>query len=150
LTDDTPENRARAYCHYHLTVEGVLAQTGYYGVQSSFSGGGEAPELPGLVEGFSKVRADEGRHVGFGMAKLKDLVSSGAVPASLLEETVSELLELTQEIVAAAPAEGNAAGLEPDELTAYAAEKHLQRMRQITQADESIPGVEELVEVADP
>ncbi|MFW6438345.1 MAG: glycosyltransferase family protein, partial [Armatimonadota bacterium] len=39
LTDDTPENRAKAYCHYHLVVESVLAQTGYYGFTSRFSEG---------------------------------------------------------------------------------------------------------------
>jgi len=29
LEDDSPEARVRAYSHYHLTVEGVLAQAGY-------------------------------------------------------------------------------------------------------------------------
>ncbi|PSQ41256.1 ribonucleoside-diphosphate reductase, partial [Halobacteriales archaeon SW_5_68_122] len=41
LADDTPENRVRAYCHYHLVVESVLAQTGYYGITSSMSPRGD-------------------------------------------------------------------------------------------------------------
>jgi ribonucleoside-diphosphate reductase beta chain len=149
LTEDSPENRAKAYCHYHMTVEGILAQTGYYGVQTTFSGEvAGTPELPGLVEGFSKVRSDEGRHVGFGMAQLKDLVQSGAVPASLLEETVGELVELTQEIVAEAPRDDEGDyGPGPSELTAYAAEKHTERMRQITADSEDLPDIEELVQV---
>ncbi|PSQ18770.1 ribonucleoside-diphosphate reductase [Halobacteriales archaeon QS_8_69_26] len=149
LTEDTPETRAAAYCHYHLVVEGVLAQTGYYGVQNSFSGEVEGlPRLPGLVEGFSKVRADEGRHVGFGMAKLKDLVQSGAITAEFISETVGELVELTQGIVATASDE-DAPGANTEEMVAYAAEKHRQRMRQITEADAEIPDVERLVALDD-
>jgi ribonucleoside-diphosphate reductase beta chain len=147
LEEDTPENRARAYCHYHLTVEGILAQTGYYGVQSSFDGSvEEVPELPGLVEGFSKIRADEGRHVGFGMTKLKELVESGAVRPELLRDTVSDLVALTQDVVGGAARE-EGGGPAPEELVSYAAEKHLQRMEQITDASEDIPDVEQLVQI---
>lgn len=149
LTEDTPENRAKAYCHYHLTVEGILAQTGYYGVQGTFNGSVEdVPRLPGLVDGFTKIRADEGRHVGFGMMKLKDLVASGKVPAQLLHETVGELADLTRDIVedAATP---DGLGQNPTDLVAYATEKHGQRMRQITDDDLGIPDVETLVDIED-
>jgi ribonucleoside-diphosphate reductase beta chain len=151
LTEDTPENRASAYCHYHMTVEGILAQTGYYGVQTTFSGEvEETPELPGLVEGFSKIRSDEGRHVGFGMAKLKELVESGGVSASFLRDTVGELVQLTQAIVTTAQEEipeAEVRGPTSEELAAYAAQKHTDRMRQITTASEDVPGVEELVRI---
>jgi ribonucleoside-diphosphate reductase beta chain len=149
LADDAPEARASAYCHYHLTIEGVLAQTGYYGVQRSFSGEFEGlPRLPGLVEGFSKVRADEGRHVGFGMAKLEALVASGDVTPEFLRDEVGDLLALTQEIVAAA-SEDDEGGVSDDELVSYAAERHTQRMQQIMDASAEIPGVEELVRLDD-
>jgi ribonucleoside-diphosphate reductase beta chain len=48
LDDDTPENRAKAYSHYHMTVEGILAQTGYYGLTRQFDGETypEAPTCP--------------------------------------------------------------------------------------------------------
>src|SRR6056297_205015 len=79
LTDDTPENRTKAYCHYHLVVESVLAQTGYYGLTSRFqeeksdiyADDIETAHLPGLVKGVNFVRSDEGRHVGFGMHKVR-------------------------------------------------------------------------------
>jgi ribonucleoside-diphosphate reductase beta chain len=148
LEADTPENRAKAYCHYHLVIEGILAQTGYYGVQNSWDGSvPELPELPGLVEGFTKIRQDEGRHVGFGMAKLKALVESGAVEPALLHETVNELVPLTQGIVANS-AEEDGPGAGPSELTEYASGRHTQRMQQIVDASADIPSVDELTRLA--
>ncbi|OLZ40323.1 ribonucleoside-diphosphate reductase [Natrinema saccharevitans] len=150
LEDDTPENRARAHCHYHLTIEGILAQTGYYGLTLAYGENEpELPDLPGLVEGLKLVRSDEGRHVGFGMAKLKSLVSDGEVEPDLLRETVDELVPLVQESLAG---DGGASsesgpGPSPSELADYAYTKHEQRMQQITSASEKIPDVEELTEL---
>ncbi|MWG35990.1 ribonucleotide-diphosphate reductase subunit beta [Halomarina oriensis] len=143
LTEDTPENRAKAFCHYHLTVEGILAQTGYYGLQRAYGPDNEElPTLPGLVEGLDYIRRDEGRHVGFGMTMLKDLVAGGVDP-QLLHDTVGELLPLVDSITTdGLEADGPAAS--PDELRTYAAGKHTQRMKQITVASEAIPDVDQL------
>ncbi|ARS88763.1 ribonucleotide-diphosphate reductase subunit beta [Natrarchaeobaculum aegyptiacum] len=147
LEEDTPENRAKAHCHYHLTIEGILAQTGYYGLTLAY---GEQepdlPDLPGLVEGLKLVRSDEGRHVGFGMAKLRGLVMDGEVGADLLRETVDELVPLVQESLTG---DGGASsesgpGPSPSDLAEYALTKHQQRMQQITTASEQIPDVDEL------
>jgi ribonucleoside-diphosphate reductase beta chain len=143
LTEDTPETRARAYCHYHLAVEGILAQTGYYGAEAAFSGDSAGVELPGLVEGFRKIRGDEGRHVGFGMAKLKELVGSGAVDPQLLTDLTTDLAGLVRESVSAAAVEGGVT--EGTDLAAYATEKHTDRLRQIVESDASLPDLEELV-----
>ncbi|WP_440990597.1 ribonucleotide-diphosphate reductase subunit beta [Haloarchaeobius baliensis] len=147
LTDDGPEARAEAFCHYHLTIEGILAQTGYYGIQTSFDGSVPGvPELPGLVEGFGNIRADEGRHVGFGMAKLEELVESGAVDPDHITGLTTELAMLTQQAVSDAATE-NRTGVTSDELTEYAATKHSERMTQILDEDVEIPAVEELVDI---
>jgi len=145
LTDDTPENRARAYCHYHLTIEGILAQTGYYGMQSSYSGERfpEVPHLPGLVEGFSLIRSDEGRHVGFGMAKLKELIATGEVTPDLINDTVDELIPFVHGITMDERYDTDQ-GIQPEELEQYAAEKHIERMQQITDAATDIPDVDTL------
>ncbi len=147
LDDDAPERRATAYCHYHLTIEGVLAQTGYYGLTRAYDADThpELPHLPGLVAGLTKVRGDEGRHVGFGMAKLRELVESGRVDAAHLHDTVGELLPLVRASIPERDAEGP--GPSPDELVAYAGEKHAQRMEQITAADAEIPDVDALTSV---
>lgn len=147
LVEDIPETRARAYCHYYLVIEGILAQTGYYGVQTSYSGETEElPELPGLVEGFTLVRSDEGRHVGFGMAKLKDMVEAGEVTPEFLHETVNELMPLTNGLLEAAT-DPDTPGVDPEELVDYAASRHTQRMEQIVDASADIPSVGKLVEL---
>jgi ribonucleoside-diphosphate reductase beta chain len=150
LDEPTPENFARAYCHYHLVIEGILAQTGYYGLQQAYSKDNhpDLPYLPGLYEGFTLIRQDEGRHVGFGMAKLKELVSDGDVDPSLLDETVNELLPLVNGIAANPDEEYREdIGPSPEELQQFATEKHLQRMEQIKDAAEDVPDLESLTEL---
>jgi ribonucleoside-diphosphate reductase beta chain len=149
LAEDTPENRAKAYSHYHMTVEGILAQTGYYGLTRQFDADTypDVPHLPGLVAGLTAIRSDEGRHVGFGMAKLKELVESGQVKASVIEATVGELLPLVQASIP--DYEDDDSGVQTGELVAYATNKHDQRMQQITAANESIPDVDELTALGD-
>jgi ribonucleoside-diphosphate reductase beta chain len=149
LDDPTPETFATAYCHYHLTIEGILAQTGYYGMQQSFASDShpELPSLPGLHNGFIKIRQDEGRHVGFGMTKLKELLTEEDVDPSLLSETVMELMPLVNGITAEESEQNEEMGPTPDELRAFASEKHVDRMAQITDASEDIPDVETLTKL---
>ena len=140
LEDDTPENRATAYCHYHLTIEGILAQTGYYAMQRSFSDEfDETPNLPGLVAGFDNIRSDEGRHVGFGMSQLKKLIQEEGVDPGLIDETVADLMPLVQGIT------NDERVLGEDELANYATSKHADRLEQIKDAAADIPEVEDLV-----
>lgn len=150
LDDPTPETFAEAYCHYHLVIEGILAQTGYYGMQQSYSADNhpELPHLPGLYEGFTLIRQDEGRHVGFGMAKLKELITEEGVDPQLLDETVNELLPLVNGITAD-PSDQYVedVGVSPDELRRFASEKHIQRMQQIKDAAEDVPDLDSLTEL---
>lgn len=150
LDENTPENRAKAFCHYHLVIEGIAAQTGYYNLHSLYGSDRvpEIPNLPGLSAGFANIRSDEGRHVGYGMAKLKQLVESGQVDPGLIQETVDRLLPLVQNITAGEDPElAHLPGLPPEELEEYAAAKHMERMEQIMDAGEQIPEVDELTSV---
>ncbi|QLD89225.1 ribonucleotide-diphosphate reductase subunit beta [Natronomonas salina] len=149
LDDPSPETFAKAYCHYHLVIEGILAQTGYYGMQQSYSESDhpELPHLPGLYEGFTLIRQDEGRHVGFGMAKLKELVEEGVDP-QLLDDTVNEILPYVNKIAANPEDEYvEDVGPSPTELQAFATDKHVERMEQIKDAAEDIPDLESLTEL---
>ncbi|MEF8806832.1 ribonucleoside-diphosphate reductase [Natronomonas sp.] len=150
LDDPTPDNFARAYCHYHLVIEGILAQTGYYGMQQSYAKDShpDLPHLPGLYEGFTKIRQDEGRHVGFGMAKLKELITEEDVDPHLLDETVNEILPFVDKI-AANPEDQYVenVGPQPAELQQFATEKHIERMEQIKNAAEDVPDLESLTEL---
>lgn len=97
---DGPAVRARAYCHYHLAVEGVLADTAYRWIERRYGDEpGDAPLLPGLVAGIRNVRRDEGRHVAFGVTQVRDLLERGAVDAALVGETFDELVVLIRGIV---------------------------------------------------
>jgi ribonucleoside-diphosphate reductase beta chain len=147
LDDDSPENRVRAYCHYHLTIEGILAQTGYYIMSTCFDDGeyDAMPTLPGLVAGVTRIRGDEGRHVGFGMTKLKDLLAEGVDP-QVVHDTVTELMPLVHGIVTDVTGD---VGPDTADFVEYATEKHLQRMQQITNATAEIPDVERLVTLDD-
>ena len=153
LTDDTPENRVRAYCHYHLVVESVLAQTGYYGITTVM--GPEAddavsrpdadtPHLPGLVKGINFIRSDEGRHVGFGMQKVQEHIADDGVDEAVVQEILQELMPLVAETVSVGD------GLvDPAPLVSYASDKLTRRIEIITDADAEIPPVEELVALDD-
>lgn len=149
LTDDTPENRAKAYCHYHLVVESVLAQTGYYGIQASYSPTGpemlsdevEFVHLEGLVEGITRIRSDEGRHVGFGMHQVRELIQSGQVDPDVVQDTLQELMGHVAGTVA-----GNAI-VDPTPLVEYAQDKLARRVEILTNAEAELPPVEELVKI---
>jgi ribonucleoside-diphosphate reductase beta chain len=147
LTDDTPKNRAIAYCHYHLVVESVLAQTGYFGIESSFSPRGsdevalrEFPHLEGLVEGVTNIRSDEGRHVGFGMHKVQDYVTSGQVDEAVVQDTLQELMPHVANTVNDFTEAVNAVPL-----VEYSRDKLMRRIDIITDENAEIPGVDDLV-----
>ena len=151
LTDDSPDARARAYSVYHLVVEGIFAQTGYYGLRTVYGDEfDEMPTLSGLVEGIRLIQGDEGRHVGFGIAKLRELVHERGVDPALIEETVGELAALVQGSLASSMEVGEGASppVELDvDLVEYAVEKHGERMQQITNPDPPTASEEELVGV---
>lgn len=148
LTEDSPTNRARAYCHYHLIIESVLAQTGYYGIQSGFSPTGpdlqedEPIHLEGLVEGITRIRSDEGRHVGFGMYEVQRLIAEEDVDPNVVRTTLQELLGH----VAGTVDYGDSA-IDSTALVEYASEKTTRRIEIITDADADLPPVEELVHI---
>ncbi|UPM41958.1 ribonucleoside-diphosphate reductase [Halocatena salina] len=152
LTEDSPTNRARAYCHYHLIIESVLAQTGYYGIQSSYSPtgadlqDGDPVHLEGLIEGITRIRSDEGRHVGFGMHEVQRLIADSGVDPEIVRSTLQELLGH----VAGALDYTDSAGERPVDATPlieYATEKTTRRIEIITDTDADLPPVEELVHI---
>lgn len=116
LERDEPETRTRAFCHYHLTVEGILAVTAYEWVETRYGGQvNDIPELPGLVEGFGYLRRDEGRHVSFGTAKVRELLEHEDVPSEVVVGTLSELVPLLETIIGRMAQEGDP-GVDREEL----------------------------------
>jgi ribonucleoside-diphosphate reductase beta chain len=153
--ENTVRNRVVAYCHYHLAVESVLAQTAYYGYQAQYSETGpdidqyedddrEPVYLDGLIEGITRIRSDEGRHVGFGMHKVQEHVTSGAVEEALVQETLQELLPHVAGIVDDGQYDTD---FDSTPLVEYASEKLSKRIEIITSNEADLPPVEELVHI---
>ena len=154
LENDTSENRVRAFCHYHLAVESVLAQTGYYGLASGFSDSGgdittadapDFPDLEALIEGVSYIRSDEGRHVGFGMYKVQQHLAGGEVD----EQVVQDVLQEQMPNIAGVVSYSDSGFVDPSALVEYASDKLTRRIEIITDAEADIPDVEELVKLDD-
>lgn len=135
LKADTPVNRARAYCHYHLTVEGIFGQTGFHAVKATFGGETDGPSLPGLVDGFEAVEQDEGRHVGYGMKRLGDLLQTGPVERSLVEETIASLAEPVDTVVERMGWK-HLPGPDSDDLLEFVAEQRNDRLAQLPAGDD--------------
>ncbi|SDG33917.1 ferritin family protein [Halorientalis regularis] len=151
LEEDTPETRAKAYCHYHLVVESVLAQTGYYGIQSAFSDQGsdevavrEFPHMEGLVEGITRIRSDEGRHVGFGMQEVRTLIHEEGVDAEVVQNTLQDLMPLVAGVVRHS-SQGEATN--PIPVIEYSRDKLSRRVEILTEQDAEIPPVDDLVKI---
>ncbi|MFC5971931.1 ribonucleoside-diphosphate reductase [Halomarina salina] len=148
LTDDTPENRVKAYCHYHLVVESVLAQTGYYGLQSALSDRGDDiavgdfPNSESVVTGIGYIRADEGRHVGFGMHEIRTHVHDDGVDEQVVHDTLMDLMPLVANTLSRF-----GAAVDPVALVDYSRTRFTRRMEVLTDAEAEIPDIETLVDL---
>ncbi len=143
--ENTVHNRVVAYCHYHLAVESVLAQTAYYGYQAQYSDtgpefdqfeDGTRTELDGLIEGITRIRSDEGRHVGFGMRKVQEHIEAGDVDEVIIRETLQELLPHIAGIVDDGQYDTD---FDSTPLVEYASEKLSRRIEIITSRDAELP-----------
>lgn len=76
------------------------------------------------------------------MAKPEALVGDGSVDSEFLRETVGELVPLTQSIVGVS-ADDESPGLGEDDLVAYAAERHTDRMTRVADSGAGLPSVAE-------
>jgi len=93
LTDHSREAQARAVASYHITIEGVLAETGYYGIFKALRTKGL---MPGLTQGLEYVQRDEARHIAFGLYLLSRLLTDEPALWSAVEAQLNKLLPLAQ------------------------------------------------------
>jgi ribonucleoside-diphosphate reductase beta chain len=134
----TPVARVRAYTHYHLTVEGILAHTAYYGIERNYGAGTAGlPLLTGLVDGFHWIRQDEGRHVAFGLKQVRRLVESDGVDPWVVAETIGELLVLVLDVLSEMAAD--AADVDGEQLQALARSTARDRIAQVADGDVTLP-----------
>ncbi len=93
LSDPSRQAQARAVASYHMTIEGVLAETGYYGIFKALRTKGL---MPSLTQGLEYVQRDEARHVAFGLHVLSRLLSEEPALWSVVEGQLNKLLPLAQ------------------------------------------------------
>lgn len=140
LDEDSTANQLRAITHYHLAVESVLAQSGYYGIERSLDDDTALPRLNGLGDGIGQVRADEGRHVGFGIRRLHELIHHEDGDIEVVETTLTDLLPLITGTLSA-----YSRVVDTTELVDFATERLGQRIETITNPHpEQLPASEDL------
>lgn len=89
-SDRKPTTQARAATTYNLIVEGVLAETGYYGYRKCLQENGI---MPGMVKAVGLIKQDESRHIAYGLHLLLRLLREGDAEVwEVIESTASQLL----------------------------------------------------------
>lgn len=89
MTDQSPEALIEASVTYNMIVEGVLAETGYY---TYFSMLQQNNIMPGQVQGITKVKQDESRHIAYGIYLISRLVAEHPHLWDIAEDTMNTLL----------------------------------------------------------
>jgi ribonucleoside-diphosphate reductase beta chain len=141
--DPSPQNQATASVTYNMIVEGVLAETGYHGYLSILERHGL---MPGMQRAVAYLKADEARHMAYGVYLLSRLVAEHGAPVwDAIERRMGEMLPpalgVIQEIFDAY--DEMPFGLTLDEMTAFALTQFQRRMRRIERArDESLDEVQ--------
>ena len=96
LSDRSPAAQVRASVTYNMIIEGVLAETGYYGYFNMLE---RNNIMPGLREGIHLLKRDESRHIAYGVLLISRLVAQDKELWSVVESRMSELLPLALGVV---------------------------------------------------
>jgi ribonucleoside-diphosphate reductase beta chain len=97
-SDPSPENQVIASVTYNMIVEGVLAETGYFGFFYDLETRGENP-LPGLLEGLGHIRRDESRHIAYGIFLISRLMSEHPHLWEVAQARMKEMLPLAMAFI---------------------------------------------------
>jgi ribonucleoside-diphosphate reductase beta chain len=91
ISDQSRMAQANAIVTYHMIVEGVLAETGYYGFFTALRAKGL---MPGLTQGLEYLQRDEARHIAFGLHLLTRMIRAEPALWTIIEAQLSELMGL--------------------------------------------------------
>ncbi len=137
LTDPSPEAQVRASVTYNMVIEGVLAETGYYGYHKTLTDNGI---LPGLQQLIGYVKRDESRHLAFAVYFLSRLMAEhGDAAWNALEQHMNELLPVALGLVnetfdVYAEGEEIPFGVERDDFLTYATTQFQKRFDRISRS----------------
>ncbi len=87
---------------YHMVIEGTLGLTASHFLLDFLR---EREQLPGFVDGYSRIAADEQRHIAYGTWFLREAVAADPTLADVVRSQVTDLLPAVAESIAP-PSEG--------------------------------------------
>jgi len=151
--DPSPANVGRASAVYNMIVEGMLAETGYFGFFTIMDRHGI---LPGLREGITKLKLDESRHIAYGVYLLSRVMSENPSVWDTVESTMNDLLMPGMSVVEdiLAPYDPVPFNVTREEFTDYAASQFQKRLARVEKAramslDEVAAAAESYIEAND-
>ena len=112
---------------YHMVIEGTLGLTASHFLIGFLSDRGV---LPGFVDGYSRIAADEQRHIAYGTEFLQRAVSEHPAMGEVVRRRLLDLLPAVAESVSP-PSEGawDVLGLEDDELARFGLDTLTRRLK---------------------
>ena len=105
---------------YHMVIEGTLGLTAFNFITRYLE---RSEQLPGFVEGYSKIHHDEQRHIGYGTWFLREAVRSDPALADTVRSTLRSLLPAVAEALAPPDTDGtdwDALGASSEEIREFA------------------------------
>ena len=133
-SDPGPANQIRASVTYNHVVEGCLALTGYYGWGKVCNSRGI---LPGMQRIIKHIGDDERRHMAWGTFTCRRHVAADDAMWQVVIDRMGELMPLALATVDSGTSEWGdnpPFGIDPVELSAYAADKLTRRLGAIESA----------------
>ncbi len=135
-TDRSPIAQARASVTYNMIVEGVLAETGYHVYHRVLV---ERGIMPGMQRVAALLKADESRHLAYGIFLLSRLVVEHGDPvwqaiSSRMDELLPGAIQIINEAFAAYPVDHRPFNLEPEVFVQFAMTQFQRRFDRIERA----------------
>ena len=96
------EAKVRFVTIYHMVIEGTLGLTASHFILDYLR---EHELLPGFVDGYGRIAADEQRHIAYGTWFLREAVASDPAMADVIRQQIRDLLPAVAESISP-PSEG--------------------------------------------
>ncbi len=134
VSDPSPVNQVKASTTYNMIVEGVLAETGYYGLYKIVD---SHKIFPGLKTFIGKLKQDESRHIAYGIYLISRLVSeNGDEVWDAFQEHMNMLLVPSMKLVEETYGKHDVIpfGVDLNDLMNYAMGQFQKRLKRIEKA----------------
>jgi ribonucleoside-diphosphate reductase beta chain len=114
---------------YHMVIEGTLGLTASHFLLGFLR---EREVLPGFVDGYARIAADEQRHIAYGTEFLRRAVSEDPAMANVIRDRLFELLPAVAESVSP-PSDGawDILGVEDGELGQFGLKALTRRLKMV-------------------